>query len=97
MIEKWQAEDLRRHYDNPPLFDMGSGSYKVSAGWLIEEAGLRGYAQGGMKVYDKNALVLINQGAESYQELFAIREHIIDTVRDMFRINLEQEPEEVGI
>jgi UDP-N-acetylmuramate dehydrogenase len=97
MIERWQAEDLRRHYDNPPLFDMGSGSYKVSAGWLIEEAGLRGYAQGGMKVYDKNALVLINQGAESYQELFAIREHIIDTVRDMFRINLEQEPEEVGI
>ncbi len=97
MIEKWQAEDLRRHYDNPPLFDMGDGTYKLSAGWLIEQAGLRGYTQGGMKVYDKNALVLTNQGAQSYQELFALREYIIDTVRDMFRINLEQEPEEVGI
>lgn len=97
LVEKWQADSLRDNYDNPPLFDMGDNLYKVSAGWLIEEAGLKGYASDGMKVYDKNALILVNESATSYKQLAAVREHIIETVRDMFRINLSQEPEEVGV
>lgn len=97
IIEKWQADDLRENYDHPPIFEMGDNLYKVSAGWLIEEAGLKGYQQDGMKVYEKNALVLVNETATSYEQLVAMREHIIELVRDMFRINLEQEPEEVGV
>lgn len=97
IIEKWQADDLRENYTQPPIFDMGDNLYKVSAGWLIEETGLKGYQQDGMKVYEKNALVLINESATSYEQLVAMREHIIEAVRDMFRINLEQEPEEVGV
>lgn len=97
LIEKWQADSLRDTYDNPPLFDMGDNLYKISAGWLIEEAGLKGYENDGMKVYDKNALVLVNQSATSYAQLATMREYIIEKVRDMFRVNLEQEPEEVGV
>jgi UDP-N-acetylmuramate dehydrogenase len=97
LVEKWQADSLRDTYDSPPLFDMGDNLYKISAGWLIEQAGLKGYASDGMKVYDKNALILINESATSYVQLAAMREHIIETVRDMFRVNLTQEPEEVGV
>jgi UDP-N-acetylmuramate dehydrogenase len=96
IIEKWQADDLRRTDAQAPVFDMGEGLYKASAGWLIETSELRGYQVGGIKVYDKNALVLINTGGASYADIVAVREHIIDTVRDTYRINLEQEPEEVG-
>lgn len=96
IIEKWQADDLRRTDGQAPVFDMGEGLYKASAGWLIETSDLKGYQVGGIKVYDKNALVLINTGEASYADIVAVREHIIDTVRDTYRINLEQEPEEVG-
>ncbi len=97
MIEKWQVDDLRQNYDNPPIFAMGDNLFKVSAGWLIEEAGLMGYQLEGMKIYEKNALVLINESATSYEQLVHMREHIIETVRDIFRINLVQEPEEIGV
>lgn len=97
IIQSWEAENLRNEYGNPPLYAMGDGTYKVSAGWLIEQVGLKGYTYRGMRVYDKNALVLVNESATSYQDLAAIREYIVDTVRDTFRINLEQEPEEVGV
>lgn len=97
IVEKWVAEDLQKNYDSPPVYEMGNNMYKISAGWLIEQAGLKGFRMGGMKVYDKNALVLVNESASSYEELARIREHIVDTVRDRFRINLVQEPEEVGL
>jgi len=97
LVEKWQVDELRNNYDNPPIFAMGDNLFKISAGWLIEETGLKGYQQDGIKVYEKNALVLINESATSYEQLVAMREYIIDTVRDNFRITLEQEPEEVGV
>lgn len=96
IIEQWEVDNLKKQYTDLPLYGMGDDTYKISAGWLIEQAGLKGYSQNGIKVYDKNALVLVNESATSYQDLAAMREFIVDKVRDMFRINLEQEPEEVG-
>ena len=97
LIDKWQADELKQNYPNPPLFAMSNNQFKVSAGWLIEQADLKDYASDGIKIYDKNALVLINESATSYKQLAACRDHIIDVVRDMFRITLEQEPEEIGV
>ena len=96
IIEKWQADKLQKDYGTPTLFDMGDGLYKIFGGWLIEEAGLKGYASNGMKVYENNALVLVNESATSYGQLAAVREHIVKTVDDMFNIKLEQEPEDFG-
>ena len=48
-----------------------------------------------MKVHDANALVLINQSATSYQDLADARAQIIDAVRDLFQITIEQEPLEI--
>ncbi len=97
IVEKWLADDIKNSYNNAPIFTMDANSFKISAGWLIEETGLKGYQQDGMKVYDKNALVLINESATSYTQLSAIRDYVVDAVRDKFRINLTQEPEEIGV
>jgi UDP-N-acetylmuramate dehydrogenase len=97
IVEKWQADDLQRNYDHPPIFDTGDGRYKVSAGWLIEEVGLKGYGADGIKIYDKNALVLVNENATSFVQLANMRDYIIEAVRDKFQISLIQEPEEVGV
>lgn len=78
-----------------PSYDMSDGTYKIPTGWLIEQTGLKGQVLHGMKVHDKNALVLINESASSYADLAAARGEIVQKVYDMFRIQIEQEPLEL--
>jgi UDP-N-acetylmuramate dehydrogenase len=76
-----------------PHFDIGDNMVKIPAGWLIENAGLKGHSFGNISVYDKNALVLINNGNATKEDLLKARAEIIKIVEDKFRITLEQEPE----
>lgn len=95
VIEDWQLGDLRGEYPDIPTYDMPDGRFKVPTGWLIEQAGLKGQLLHGMRVHDKNALVLINESATGYADLAAARDEIIGAVRDKFRIQIEQEPLEM--
>lgn len=78
-----------------PVWRSNDDSGKINAGWLIEQAGLKGKEFHGMRVSDKAALVLINEDAKSYADLAAARTKIIDTVREKFGYTLEQEPVEI--
>ncbi|HYG83452.1 MAG TPA: UDP-N-acetylmuramate dehydrogenase [Verrucomicrobiae bacterium] len=95
IIEPWLYQDLLKTYPDMPAHQMADGNYKVPAGWLIEQANLKGYKNHGMRTYEKNALAIINDSATSYKDLAAFRDEIIGKVRDTFRITLEQEPEEL--
>jgi UDP-N-acetylmuramate dehydrogenase len=95
IVEDWQLSDLKRAYPDIPTYDMPDGRYKVPTGWLIEQAGYKGKSLHGMRVHDKNALVLINESATSYADLAAARDEIMGAVRDQFRITIEQEPLEI--
>lgn len=95
IVENWQLNDLQAAHPDIKVFDMGDGHSKIPTGWLIEKTGLKGKVLHGMKVHDKNALVLINESAKSYADLAAAREEIIGAVRDTFRIQIEQEPLEL--
>ena len=95
IVEDWQLNDLKKEYPDIPSYDMSDGKYKIPTGWLIEQTGLKGKSMHGMRVHDKNALVLINESATSYQELAAARDEISGAVRDQFRITIEQEPLEI--
>jgi UDP-N-acetylmuramate dehydrogenase len=95
IIEDWQLNDLRKEYPDIPTYDMPDGRFKVPTGWLIEQTGLKGQVLHGMKIHDKNALVLINESAKNYADLTAAREEIIGAVRDKFHIMIEQEPLEI--
>jgi UDP-N-acetylmuramate dehydrogenase len=96
IVEQWQLADLRKDYPDIPAYDMPNGTFKVPTGWLIEQAGLKGQTLHGMKVHDNNALVLINESANSYADLAAARDEIIGIVRDKFRIQIVQEPLEMS-
>ena len=74
----------------------GSDGNKINSGWLIEQAGLSGKVLHGFRVNEKAALVLINDSAESYADLAAARQEIIDTVYAKFGFKLEQEPVEIA-
>ena len=96
LVEKWKLEELQREYSDIPNYAMSDGRYKIPTGWLIDKAGLRGYRSHGMRVYEKNALVLVNDSATGYDDLAAIREEIVQIVFDKFGIKIEQEPLELS-
>ena len=96
LVEKWKLEELQKEYSDIPNYAMSDGRYKIPTGWLIDKAGLRGYRSHGMRVYEKNALVLVNDSATGYDNLAAIREEIVQIVFDKFGIKIEQEPLELS-
>jgi len=95
IVEKWQLDDLKNKYPDIPVYELSDGNYKIPSGWLIERTGLKGVLIHGMRVYDNNALVLINESAVSYNDLAFARDEVIGKVRDKFRIQIEQEPLEI--
>jgi len=92
VVEKWHLDELLKEYPDMPHFDLGNKTYKVPSGWLIEQCGFKGQLLHGIRVNEKNALVLINESAERFSDLEAARDEIAGKVRDKFRITIEQEP-----
>lgn len=91
------AETVGRAFTitNPtaPAFPQADGSVKLSAGWLIEQAGLKGYRSGPVGVSDRHALVLVNHGGATRTELMGLADHVVSTVEGRFGIRLKREPE----
>ncbi len=73
----------------------GGGGVKLSAAWLLEEAGFKDFhdSETGMATWPTQPLVLVNENAQTTAQLFAFRQKIIDAVRSKFEITLTQEPE----
>ena len=95
VVEDWQVDSLRATYPDMPSYPLGEKKSKVPAGWLIEQCDLKGKVINGIKVHDGNAVVLINESAQSYEDLANAREEIVGMVRDKFQIMLTQEPLEL--
>ena len=95
IVEEWQLNDIRKTYPEVKAYAMGDGNFKLYTGWLIEKAGFKGQLLHGMRVNEKNCLVLINESATGYSDLAQARDEIIIKVRDTFRVEIEQEPLEI--
>lgn len=96
IISSEHFEVIKTTHPDAPHYLLPDGRVKVPSGWLIQQCGLKGVSDGGMAVHDKNALVVKNIGTTSYRDLAAMRQRIVDTVRDTFDIILEQEPLEIS-
>jgi UDP-N-acetylmuramate dehydrogenase len=93
IVQRGKLTQLQQDYPDMPSYEMEDGRIKLLAGWLIDQTGLKGYRSHGMKIYEKNALVFINESAKGYDDLAAFRQEIIDKIHERFGITLEQEPE----
>lgn len=67
------------------------GLIKIAAGWLIEQAGFKGKTFGHVGTYENQALIIVNHGGASAQEIIDFSETIVKAVRDKFGIILERE------
>ncbi len=103
IVDKSIADTIKKDYPNMPTFSvpkrpdlLGKNKIdlvKIPAGWLIENAGLKGANFGSVGTYEKNALVLVNLGSATQDDVISARDQIISTVYDKFGITLESEPE----
>lgn len=93
LVSKQKAAELKAQWPDMPQFDMPESQVKIPAGWLIEHAGLKGYSAHGLKTYENNALVIINESAENADDLKLFKEEIIEKVKENYGVELEQEPE----
>jgi UDP-N-acetylmuramate dehydrogenase len=95
IIENKIALKIKEEYSGVVFFPIDDNYTKIPAGWLIENAGLKGKSFGEVSVYDKNALVLVNNGNAKCADVVKAKEEIIKIVFEKFGIKLEQEPEMV--
>lgn len=71
-----------------PVIASNAQSYKLAAGWLIEQAGWKGRTLGRCGVYEKQALVLVNRGGCTGEEVVALAHAIIADVHAKFGVTL---------
>ena len=82
---------IKEKYPDAPSYSVSDNEVKVPAGWLIETAGWKGKKIGACGVHKNQALVLVNYGGATGNEIFALSTAIIDDVNCKFGIILERE------
>ncbi len=86
-----QFEDLQQQYPNIPHYPDTEGMVKVPAGWLIEQAGWKGWRDEHVGVYDKQALVLVHYGGGTGLDIVELAHKIQDSVEKKFGIRISPE------
>lgn len=82
---------LRKKFPDVPFYPVASDVIKVPAGWLIEQAGFKGKRFGDAGVHDKQALVLVNHGTASGQEIWQLAMKIQEKVKETFGLEIVPE------
>lgn len=91
VVSKAIFEEILVNYPDAPHYPQESGEEKLAAGWMIEKAGWKGKRIGNCGVHEKQALVLVNYGGATGQEIFDLSTMIIEDIRSKFGVILERE------
>ncbi len=86
-----KKEDLQQHFPGMVAYALGNGNYKLAAGWLIEQCGWKGYRQGDAGCHAQQALVLVNYGHATGQQILTLSQNIVDSVQEKFGVTLQRE------
>jgi len=91
IISQKKYEQLKDRYPGIPGYKLSGEDIKVPAGWLIEQAGWKGKVVGNVGTYDQQALVIVNHGEASGEEILQLATDIKASVKDKFAVELVPE------
>jgi len=86
-----KEQQLRENFPGIVSYPLANGNYKLAAGWLIEQCGWKGYRDGDAGVHERQALVLVNYGQATGEEIYRLSERIEESIREKFGVTLERE------
>lgn len=86
-----QYTNLKAAFPDLVAYPLANGHYKLAAGWLIEQCGLKGYRKGDAGVHARQSLVLVNYGHATGADIYDLSTHVLDTVKAKFGVTLERE------
>ena len=89
-VTEEKMKNLLKTYPDLPSF-REDGIIKIPSGWLIEKCGWKGRKLGNVGVHERQALVLVNYGGATGEEVKKLAERIIASVEEKFGLTLERE------
>ena len=92
IVSEAQGRVLRAQYPAMPQWPAADARCKLSAAWLIEQAGYKGYRDGDAGIAERHALVLVNHGRASGAQLLALAMKVRAGVAARFGVHIEPEP-----
>ena len=91
VVPRAHYETLAQQYPNMPHYYVDAGHEKIPAGWMIEQCGWKGRSLGRAGVHDRQALVLVNRGGATGEEVLALCHAIQHDVKEKFDIEIYPE------
>ena len=91
ILPKEQISELKEKFPDLPVYPVDEKHSKTAAGWLIDQAGWKGFRQDDFGVHKKQALVLVNYGKAKGADIFDLSEKIIQSIKEKYGIELERE------
>ena len=91
VILKSDFEKIQQKFPDMPHYLVTETEVKVPAGWLIEQAGFKGKRFGDAGIHKHQALVLVNYGNATGQEILEVSKNIQKTILDTYGIAIEAE------
>ncbi len=85
-------EDLKQQFPEIKAYPQGDGTVKLSAAWLLDKVGnFRGVRRGGAGVHERQALIIVNYGNASTQEILALAGVMKSEVKEKTGVDLKEE------
>ena len=90
-ISNSKFEELKNQFTGIVGYPVNENETKLAAGWLIEQCGWKGFRKGDAGCHEKQALVLVNYGTATGEDILHLSEKIIDSVKLNFDVELHRE------
>ena len=91
VIETSEFEELKKEFPDMVGYTISNSQTKIAAGWLIDNAGLKGYRKADAGVHKNQALVLVNYGNASGTEIINLAKEIQQKIKIKYGISIEPE------